>query len=192
MENDKKILIEYLNAESRKNIDRANAIVDLRRYFGSNSYNVCIVGEHDAMYAAALAYEGVPQMMWLSENTELDSYIQKVKGYERYSVDTLGCLDLFIQPHDVVIIQNNVAINHDHPERILSRFINMARIKAYVLNSHVAFNVNGVEHKANKILKDTEKMNAEKYKITRDVARLNGWTEFERKSPITNLNFDIL
>lgn len=192
MENDKKILIEYLNAESRKNIDRANAIVDLRRYFGSNSYTVCIVGEHDAMYATAIAYEGVPQMMWLSENTELDSYIQKVKGYERHSVDTLGCLELFIRPHDVVIIQNNVAINHAHPERILSRFINMARIKAYVLNSHVAFDVNGVEHKANKILKDTEKINAEKYKITRDVARLNGWTEFERKSPITNLNFDIL
>lgn len=192
MEDDKKILIEYLNAESKKNVDRANAILDLRRYLGTKNYTVCIVGEHDQLYATAIAYEGLPQMTWLSNNTGLDGYIEKVEGYQRYDVDTLGCLDLFIRPHDIVIVQNNVAINHPHPQRILSRFINMARVKAYVLNSHVAFDARGVEHKTKQILKDVERMNADKYTVVRDVARLNGWTEFDRKSPVTNLKFDIL
>jgi hypothetical protein len=68
----------------------------------------------------------------------------------------------------------------------------MARIKAYVLNSHVAFDVNGIQHQAQEILKETEKINADKYTITRNVLRLNGWTEFDRKVPVTNKNFDIL
>ena len=68
----------------------------------------------------------------------------------------------------------------------------MARIKAYVLNSHVAFDVSGVQYQAREILKDVEKINADKYTITRDVSRLNGWTELERKAPVTNKNFDIL
>lgn len=192
MENDKRVLIEYLNAESKKNPDRANAILDLRRYLGTKTYSVCIVGEHDALYAAAIAHEGMPNISWLSNNTELDQYFERVNGYNRYDTDTLGCLDLFIKPHDIVIVQTNVAINHAHPARILSRFINMARIKAYVLNSHVAFDVNGVQHQAQEILKETEKINADKYKITREVLRLNGWTEFDRKVPVTNKNFDIL
>jgi hypothetical protein len=192
MENDKRILIEYLNAESKKNVDRANAILDLRRYLGTKTYSVCIVGEHDALYAAAIAHEGMPHISWLSNNTELDQYFERVNGYNRYDTDTLGCLDLFIKPHDIVIVSANVAINHPHPQRILSRFINMARIKAYVLNSHVAFDVSGVQYQAREILKDVEKINADKYTITRDVSRLNGWTELERKVPVTNKNFDIL
>ena len=134
----------------------------------------------------------MPNISWLSNNTELDQYFERVNGYNRYDTDTLGCLDLFIKPHDIVIVQTNVAINHAHPARILSRFINMARIKAYVLNSHVAFDANGVQHQAKQILKETEKINADKYTITRDVLRLNGWTEFDRKVPVTNKNFDIL
>jgi hypothetical protein len=169
MEDDKKILIEYLNAESKKNVDRANAILDLRRYLGTKNYSVCIVGEHDQMYAAAIAYEGLPEMTLLSNKTALDGYLDKVGGYDRHDVDTLGCLDLFIRPHDIVIVQNNVAINHAHPARILSRFINMARIKAYVLNSHVAFDSNGVEHKTNQVLKEVERINADKYTKGKDL-----------------------
>jgi hypothetical protein len=52
--------------------------------------------------------------------------------------------------------------------------------------------VSGVQYQAREILKDVEKINADKYTITRDVSRLNGWTELERKVPVTNKNFDIL
>ena len=192
MENEYKKVLEYLNEEPKKGADRSNTILDLRRYFASKGQSVCIVGDHDEVYAAVCAYERCSSVTWLSNNDKLDWFISHVPELERYDVDTLGCLELFIKPHDVVIIQMNVAVNHAYPARIVSRFLNMARIKAYIFNSHKAFQVDGTMVEAKTILEQVKEMNADKYDMKRNIQRSNGWTEFERKEPITNKRFDIL
>jgi len=185
-------ILEHINSESKKNVDRANAILDLRRFFGSKSYSACLVGEHDDLYVQVLAFERVPQITWLSNNPNFDHFIQNHKTYTRHDVDSKGCLELFIRPHDVVFIQASVAANHPYPHRIISRFLNMARIKAYVLNSNVAFDINGISKDFRPTINEVEKMNADKFVRSKDIQRLNGWTEFTRKEPITNKNLDLL
>lgn len=192
MENEYKKVLEFINAESKKGADRNSGILDLRRYFSSNNQSVCIVGEHDEVFAAVCAYEKCESLTWLSNNDKFDWFIEQVPELERYNADSIGCLDLFIKPHDVVIIQMSVAVNHAHPARILSRFLNMARIKAYVFNSHIAFQVDGTVVDAKAILEQAIQMNADKYDVKRNIERANGWTEFERKVPVTNKRFDIL
>jgi hypothetical protein len=192
MEDIHKKLVEYLNAESKKGADRGSTILDLRRFFAAKDYSVCIVGEQDEVFASAIAAEKTPQLNWLSTNDKLDWLFEQTERYLRHDVDSLGCLDLFIRPHDVVIVQMNVAINHPYPERIISRFLNMARIKCFVLNSHKAFDASGGVHDAKPVIERVLEMNADKFKKTRDIQRSNGWTEFERKEPITNKRFDIL
>ena len=192
MENEYKKVLEYLNEEPKKGADRSNTILDLRRYFASKGQSVCIVGDHDEVYAAVCAYERCSNLTWLSNNDKFDWFISQVAEIERYDVDSLGCLELFIKPHDVVIIQMNVAVNHAYPARIVSRFLNMARIKAYVFNSHKAFQEDGRMVEAKPILEQVKEMNADKYDMKRNIQRSNGWTEFERKNPVTNKRFDIL
>lgn len=192
MENEYKKVLEYLNEEPKKGADRSNTILDLRRYFASKGQSVCIVGDHDEVYAAVCAYERCSSITWLSNNDKFDWFISQVPEIERYDVDSLGCLELFIKPHDVVIIQMNVAVNHAYPARIVSRFLNMARIKAYVFNSHKAFQEDGTMVEAKPILEQVKEMNADKYDMKRNIQRSNGWTEFERKNPVTNKRFDIL
>lgn len=192
MENELKKVLEYLHKEERKGADRRDTIVDLRRYFAAKGQSVCIVGEHDEVFAAICAYERCGSLTWLSNNDKFDWFISQAAEIERYNVDSLGCLELFIKPHDVVIIQMNVAVNHAHPARIVSRFLNMARIKAYVFNSHNAFQADGTVVEAKSIIESVKQMNADKYDLKRNIQRANGWTEFERKNPITDKRIDIL
>ena len=192
MENEYKKVLEYLNAESKKGADRKDSILDLRRYFASKGQSVCIVGDHDEVFAAICAYERCSSVTWLSNNDKFDWFISQVPELERYDVDSLGCLELFIKPHDVVIMQMSVAVNHAYPARIVSRFLNMARIKAYVFSSHKAFQVDGTLIEAKPIIEQVKEMNADKYDMKRNIQRANGWTEFERKNPVTDKRFDIL
>lgn len=192
MENEYKKVLEYLNAESKKGADRKDAILDLRRYFASKAQSVCIVGEHDEVFAAIVAYEGCKSLTWLSNNDKFDWLINQVPELNRYNVDTLGCLELFVKPHDVVIIQMNVAVNHAYPARIVSRFLNMARSKAYIFNSYNAFNTEGEVVESKSIVQQVKEMNSDKYEVKRNIQRSNGWTEFERKNQITDERFDII
>ena len=192
MENEYKKVLEYLNAESKKGADRKDSILDLRRYFASKGQSVCIVGDHDEVFAAICAYERCSSVTWLSNNDKFDWFIDQVSELSRYNVDTLGCLELFVKPHDVVIIQMNVAVNHAYPARIVSRFLNMARIKAYIFNSYNAFNTEGEVVESKSIFQQVKEMNSDKYEVKRNIQRSNGWTEFERKNPVTDKRFDIL
>jgi hypothetical protein len=192
MENEYKKVLEYLNAESKKGADRKDSILDLRRYFASKGQSVCIVGDHDEVFAAICAYERCSSVTWLSNNDKFDWFIDQVSELSRYNVDTLGCLELFVKPHDVVIIQMNVAVNHAYPARIVSRFLNMARSKAYIFNSYNAFNTEGEVVESKSIFQQVKEMNSDKYEVKRNIQRSNGWTEFERKNPVTDKRFDIL
>ena len=192
MEDQYKKLLEYLNAEGKKGADRNNTILDLRRFFAGKKYSICVIGENDELFVNIAAFERQAELNWLSTNENFDWFKTLNTDYTRYNVDVIGCLELFIKPHDVIIIQMNVAVNHKYPERIVSRFLNMARIKCFVLNSYKAFDVNGKEHDGKEIIERVLAVNSEKFKRTRNIQRSNGWTEFERKEPITNKRFDIL
>jgi len=183
MEDGYKKILEYLNAESKKGADRSNTILELRRLLSSKPFSVCIVGEPDELFASIAVYEKVPTLSWLSTNNSLDGYLSDVDTYHRHDVDTSGCLELFIRPYDIVIVQMNVAINHSYPQRIISRFLSMARVKCIILNSHKAFALDGQVKDAKEVIGHVETMNADKYTKKRDIQRSNGWTEFDRKVP---------
>ena len=166
-------LIEWETREPEKQA----VITHFLRTLTQGYKSVVIVGGH-YMYPLCALHFNVPQIIWYSEDDNLDNYFIK-ENHKRIGrrLDTIS-----IPESDLVIFSMSDAIKTNFPERWAQRLITRTKKRAIVLNSLIGFDESGQAQKTKELVNSILESNHNKFIVDHHLEHSFGITHFcERK-----------